>query len=135
MAREHAVPVVAVVNSSEEITALLVAVFQMEGFATVTAFTLDIKRGRTDFATLVQEHHPAVVVWDIAIPYQENWALFQQVQASPAGQTCQFVLTTTNKAALDQLVGETPAHEIIGKPFDLEDVVQAVRRMLPATPG
>jgi DNA-binding response OmpR family regulator len=124
------IPVIAVVNTSEEITDLLTVVFQMEGFRVVQAYTRDIKRGRLDFAALVQEHHPDVVLWDVAIPYEENWALFQTVQASAAGQTCRFVLTTTNKAALESLVGETPAREIIGKPFDLEEIVQSVQRAI-----
>jgi DNA-binding response OmpR family regulator len=131
----HAIPVVALVDTSEEITGLLTAVFQTEGFATVPAFTLDIKRGQQDFADLVQAHQPDVVIWDIAIPYEENWAFFLQVQASPVGQVCRFVLTTTNKAALEGLVGETPAHDIIGKPYDLDEMVQAVRRLLPAPPA
>jgi hypothetical protein len=41
------------------------------------------------------------------------------------------VLTTTNKRALDALVGRTPAQELVGKPFDLDALVQAVRRALP----
>ena len=41
-----------------------------------------------------------------------------------------FVLTTTNKPALDALVGPTDALEIIGKPFDLDQLVAAVRRAL-----
>jgi hypothetical protein len=42
----------------------------------------------------------------------------------------QFVLTTTNKPALEKLVGETDALEIIGKPYDLRQVVAAVRTAL-----
>ena len=42
----------------------------------------------------------------------------------------QFVLTTTNKPALDKLVGETEALEVIGKPYDLRQVVDAVRAAL-----
>ena len=38
--------------------------------------------------------------------------------------------TTTNKPALDKLVGETEVIEIIGKPYDLQQVVEAVRSAL-----
>jgi hypothetical protein len=44
-----------------------------------------------------------------------------------------FVITTTNKPALDQLVGENEAIEIIGKPYDLQQVVEAVRSALTRT--
>jgi DNA-binding response OmpR family regulator len=124
------VPVVAVVNTSQEITNLLEVLFQIEGFQVVTAFTLDIKEGRFDFDQLVRDHQPDAVVWDIAIPYEANWALFEQIAASPAGQRCRFILTTTNKLALRSLVGEVAVHELIGKPFDLDEIVGAVRRAM-----
>jgi DNA-binding NtrC family response regulator len=44
-----------------------------------------------------------------------------------------FIITTTNKPALDKLVGETEAIEIIGKPYDLQQVVDAVRSALEQT--
>jgi len=52
------------------------------------------------------------------------------VRSAQPVQQCRFVLTTTNKPALDQLVGETEAIEIIGKPYDLDQVVAAVRSAL-----
>lgn len=124
------VPVVAVVNTSQEITELLQAVFQVEGFKVVTTFTLDIKRGQVDFEQFIQEHQPDAILWDVAIPYEANWAVFQEIATSPFGQQCRFVLTTTNKRALHSLIGEVPVHELIGKPFDLDEIIGAVRRAI-----
>jgi DNA-binding NtrC family response regulator len=46
----------------------------------------------------------------------------------PAAAGRRWVLTTTNKGALDELVGSTPALEIIGKPFDLDQMLETVKR-------
>jgi hypothetical protein len=45
----------------------------------------------------------------------------------------QLVVTTTNKRALE-LVGETGAIEIIGKPYDLDHVVDAVKKAAGISP-
>lgn len=130
MAEPHTPPLVAVVNTSEEVAHLLQQVFEGEGFRTVATFVPDLKRRTPDPADFLLQHDPPVVVWDIALPYEENWQFFQSVQQSRAAQGRRFVLTTTNKQALEQLVGPAPAHQLIGRPFDLEEIVQAVRRAL-----
>ncbi len=56
------------------------------------------------------------------------WAYFQEVQASDALRDRRLILTTTNKRALEQLVGPTPTHELVGTPFDMEALLAAVRR-------
>jgi hypothetical protein len=40
------------------------------------------------------------------------------------------VLTTTHKGHLEELVGPTDAIEIVGKPYDVNQVIGAVRRGL-----
>ncbi len=50
---------------------------------------------------------------------------------SEAGQGRTYILTTTNKCALEAFVGEAPALELMGKPYDIDTLVDAVRRALP----
>ena len=128
-------PTVAVVDTSEEVADLLCQVVEEEGWRAVHAYTTDLKRGREDLAAFLAEHRPAAVIWDIALPYDENWAFFQSVRDADAGRGCRFVLTTTNKRALEALVGPTPAHELIGKPYDLDVLVAALRRALGEPPA
>jgi DNA-binding response OmpR family regulator len=119
---------VAIVNTSEEVALLLRRVMEHEGYRTVTAYVPDFKRGEPDPEAFFREHDPAVVVWDIAIPYQDNWELFREIAASDVCAGRRFVLTTTNKTALESLVGPTSAHEMIGRPFDLGEICDAVCR-------
>ena len=125
-------PLVAVVNTSEEVMSLLESVLQNEGLRTVMAFVPDLKRGRPDVGTFLQQHDPPVLVWDIAIPYAENWTFFSAVRESEAARGRRFVLTTTNRQALEQLVGPTDTIELMGRPFDLDEIIAAVRRALAA---
>ena len=93
----------------------------------MVAFVADLKRGEPTPDAFFAAHDPRAVLWDIAIPYEANWAFFQRVAASEAAQGRAFVLTTTNKTALERLVGPTPVHEVVGKPFDIEVLAQVLR--------
>jgi CheY-like chemotaxis protein len=122
-------PLIAIINTSVETIDMLRDLLEDEGFAVVATYVVRLKRGEQDLTSFFAEHRPQAVLYDIAIPYEENWDFLQQ-QVPPASGLAerQFVLTTTNKAALEHLVGPTAALEIIGKPFDLEVLMLAVRR-------
>ena len=121
-------PVVAVVNTSEDVATMLSETLRLERFQPVVGCVVDFREGRQDLAAFLHEHDPAVIIWDIALPYDVNWAHFQEVQASDAVRERRVILTTANKRALEQLVGPTPTHELLGKPFDMEALLAAVRR-------
>ena len=129
-------PPVAVINSNEDTVEMLRAFLQHDGFTTVvTGHVTDIRNGRLDFLRFVEEHQPAVIVYDISIPYAENWRFLQLLCSSEAMNGRKVVVTTTNKRVLDALVGEdTGALEIIGKPYDLRSIASAVRKAVGLQP-
>ncbi len=118
---------VAVMNTSKEITVVLEEILQSEGFSTCTTYTYMLKEHKGMFDEFLKKNKPSVIVYDIAIPYEENYALFQELSQKPSVDSISFVLTTTNKKALEKLVGKTSVHEIIGKPYDLQEIVTAVK--------
>lgn len=125
-----AAPIIAVFNASGDTVEMLRAALEGEGLHTVPGHIAEIKKGELDFIAFIEHHRPAVIVYDISPPYDTNWNFLRLVRSSQAVQNCKFVLTTTNLPALDELVGDTGAIEIIGKPYDLDRVTTAVRTAL-----
>lgn len=118
---------IAVINSSEDTVDMLRTYLQQHGFSSVvTGHVFDIRNGRMDFLEFLRIHDPKVFIWDIGIPYEENWRFLQLLMTSAGVQGRKFVVTTTNKQALDSLVGPNDTIEIVGKPYDLEQIMAAV---------
>ena len=123
---------VAIVNSSEDTVEALRLFFEQQGFETVSAHVDEIKRGVTDFVEFLKTHDPRALVYDISPPYDHNWTFLKLLRSSEAMRGRVVIATTTHKANLERLVGPTDAIEIIGKPYDLQQVVTAVQRALEA---
>jgi CheY-like chemotaxis protein len=118
--------VVAVFDTSEDTTDMLRQLFEHRGFVVVTAFTHDIRDGKTELEALMRQHRPDVIVYDVALPYEENWRLFQHIRTSPCCQDIPFVVTTTNETQVRKVAGDEPVLEIVGKPYDLDQLVAKV---------
>jgi CheY-like chemotaxis protein len=121
-------PTVAVINGLQDTIEMLRVVLEDAGFRVVEAQARAVRRGEVDLAAFVEQHQVDVVLFDIAIPYDENWRAVQACRAEPALAATPFVVTTTNQRALESMVGPSDTVEIVGKPYDLSLVVDAVRR-------
>ena len=91
---------------------------------------MDIKNGRADFNEFVARHDPAAIIFDIPPPYDANWTFVSTLRQLPGMHGRGVVITTTHKAHLERLVGPTEAVEIVGKPNDTQQVLEAVKREL-----
>jgi DNA-binding response OmpR family regulator len=130
-----------VINASGESAqlfseALLEALLD-QGYAVAVGSLGDFVTGRSDFLSFLKHHDPQVLLFDIALPYAENWHLVHQLLGQPAAQGRTLVLITTGKAAVERLVAgldhPTVPIEIIDKPFDLAELLDTVSRPCAAS--
>ena len=132
--KHQSIPI-AVINSSEDTVEMLRTCLQHAGFTSVvTTHVSDIKRGRTDFVEFLATHDPQVLVYDISIPYEENWKFLRLLMSSDEMNGRRVVITTTNKKVLESFVGQTDAIEILGKPYDLRAIVESVQAAVAVAP-
>jgi DNA-binding response OmpR family regulator len=120
--------VVAVFNTSPDTVDMLRLVLEHAGFVVVSAYTYELRDAKVDLEAFMRQHQPGVVVYDIAPPYEENWRLFVHFRSLDVLKDAHFVVTTTNCVQVRKLAGpEQPLHEIVGKPYDLDEIVRAVQ--------
>ena len=123
--------VIGIANTSEDIIELLRLAFERAGCTTAAIHLPDVKAGRASFEDFLRAHDPAGLVIDIAPPYDDNWRFVKQLRSLSAMRGRGIVITTTNARHLSRLAREdTGAIEIVGKPNDIQQVVDAMRRAL-----
>jgi len=123
--------VIGIANTSEDIIELLRLACERQGWTTAAIHLPEVKAGRASFEEFLHLHDPAGLIIDIAPPYDDNWRFVTHLRGLPAMRGRRVVVTTTNVRHLAGLEGEdTGAIEIIGKPNDIQEVVDAMRRAL-----
>ncbi|RKH60169.1 hypothetical protein D7W81_26015 [Corallococcus aberystwythensis] len=114
-----------VLNGSEDLIEALEEVLDGAGFQTKGVRVQDVMRGPLDFSTLVREAKPAVIVYDISVPFALSWHAFQKLAATPAAAGIPFVLTTTNREGAQEYTGPDVI-ELLLKPYDIDQFTRAV---------
>lgn len=120
--------VVAVLNSNDDLVELLRDLLEQAGFVTVTGHVDEVRRGKLDLVNFVKQHEPDVIVYDLVPPYDRSWNYLKLLQESEPLRGRPFVLTSVNAGRATEVVGKSEmVYEIVGKPFDLDQVVTAVK--------
>lgn len=133
---EHSRPVtVAVVNTNPDIIRLLRVNLERAGFVTFAVHIEDIKTATTNLKSLLQEHDPQVIVYDVAPPYDQNWRFLGHLRRTTEFQGRQFVLVSVNVDAVRAQVGhDESVYEVVGQDADILQVVRAVKEASRARP-
>ena len=128
-------PVVAVLNSNDDLVELLRNLLEQAGFVTVTGHIDAVRRGDLDLVNFVKQHEPNVIVYDLVPPYDRSWNYLHLLRESEPLRGRPFVITSVNAARASEVVGQSGmVYEVVGKHEDLDRIVAAVREASKARP-
>jgi DNA-binding response OmpR family regulator len=128
---------VALFNASDDTVEMVLRMLSASGIHGLAGCHFaDLKKGHVDFVQFLATHDPRVVIFDISPPYAENWQFFHTLRDVKAMEGRGLVLTTTNKPRLDEVIGaDSTAIEIVGKPYDLDQITAAITAALRTEGG
>ncbi|MGH7302714.1 MAG: hypothetical protein ACRELZ_05455 [Candidatus Rokuibacteriota bacterium] len=126
---------VAIFNSHAEFIYTLRGALEQEGLTTVTALLAEIQDGTLDLVAFLEAHDPHVIVYDLPRPFERHWNFLRLLKQTHGLRRKAWILTTTDKEALDAAVGASGVIEIIfGEPYGVREVVEAVHNAMSNGP-
>jgi hypothetical protein len=122
---------VAIFNSRAEFLEALREALGRDGLATATALLAEIQDGTLDLVAFLDTHDPQVIVYDLPRPFERHWNFLRLLRQTDGLRKRTWILTTTDKKALDAAVGVSGVIEIVfGEPYGIGEVVEAVHHAL-----
>src|SRR5947207_5893269 len=98
-------PVVAIFNSSDDMIELLRLEFERHDFVVLSAQVSEVRRGTIDLKSMLDQHKPQVIVYDLIPPYDRQWQFLDHLRQTSPLNGIPFVITSTNEKAARELSG------------------------------
>jgi DNA-binding NtrC family response regulator len=123
---------VAIIDAHKDTVEMLACLLSSSGLQGIQGPAAAGNPSAVDFLGYMARHDPEAIIWNIAPPYERNWAFFKLLRRIGPLEDRAVVLTTTDKARVDNLVAQDPSPriEVLGKPYGPELVVAAVKRAI-----
>jgi DNA-binding response OmpR family regulator len=118
---------VLVVEDEPSIRELIAEALQQEGFEAVSA------RDGEEALDLAKERRPALVILDMGLPRMDGAAVAASIRAAH-GDLVPFVVVTASRR-IEDAARTVRAARYITKPFDITELVGAVRSAIEPPPG
>jgi DNA-binding NarL/FixJ family response regulator len=115
-------PRVAIFNSRSDFIEALRIALEAEGFSAACAHLADIQAGILDLPAFVRAHKPELIIYDLPRPYESHWNFLRLLKETDSLRSATWVLTTTDKKALEAAVGASGVVEVIfGEPYGVAE--------------
>ena len=126
--------VVAVLDCDPDTTEMIKTWLEFKGIVVAVGNLFEFRLGKDDLMEFLRRTRPDVIVYDLGPPYETNYDYLQKIREHPAFPDCKVVITTSNSNAVKALLG-VHAIEILGKPYDLQALAEAVQADGPTAPS
>ena len=127
--------VVAIVNTNPDLVRIMRITLEKAGFVVFEFHIEDIKLGAADVDSLLKQHDPKVIVYDLAPPYDMNWRFLDHLRTATGFKGRQFVLTSVNVRHAEEVIkGDESVYEVLGEEEDMAQLVRAVKEASRSRP-
>lgn len=117
---------VGVIESDPSTLRLLQYCLEREGFKTSGEFFTHVQ-DIEHYSQFTKRYNPRIIVFDVPYPYEQNLEYIKQLIALKESKNRGFVITTTNKRLLKTLMKDMERTELIEKPFEIDEIIEAVK--------
>lgn len=119
-----------IVDDDKIVRLILSEALSQDGFANIITATNGVEA-----IDMIKQHNPDLVITDMMMPEMDGFQLIQEIR-NDASLAHILIIVITSREEMEELVAITGVSYFLAKPFEKEQVLETVRRVLnEAKPG